>query len=225
MRSLLIKGSLIILIVLATGSGLTTAATSSEPGMFLYPIKQTTQRLAGALRSVMANLNTPQDRAGQQPGVGHDSPASNAERNATQVPASMETHGTDEATATPAPEDQAREDPGMTQTSYAGEATATRVLPQVQITDEITTTVRSDTSPSLDANATNNMSGSPDISQALSSGQDQHRDSSGGAQPDQSLNNNQPNSSTDHNQPDDHQKNGSSQDSGNDQHSQSRSND
>ncbi len=50
MRSLLAKSSVTILIVLALGSGLTLAATSSEPGMFLYPIKQTTQKLTGATR-------------------------------------------------------------------------------------------------------------------------------------------------------------------------------
>jgi hypothetical protein len=71
MRPLLVNGGIIILIIVAMGSGLMLAAASSEPGMFLYPIKQTTRKFTGAGGDTLivqpSIINVPQDGAGQKP--------------------------------------------------------------------------------------------------------------------------------------------------------------
>jgi hypothetical protein len=54
MRSLLVKCFILIFVVLSLGTGLTWASASSRPGMFLYPLKQTTQRAAQILKSIPA---------------------------------------------------------------------------------------------------------------------------------------------------------------------------
>jgi hypothetical protein len=52
MRPLLVKSSLIIAVVLAMTSGVTLASASSKPGMFLYPVKQMSQKATGIFSSV-----------------------------------------------------------------------------------------------------------------------------------------------------------------------------
>jgi hypothetical protein len=54
MRSLLIKASIITSLVLSLGSGITLASASSKPGMFLYPVKQTTQKAIGTFANIAA---------------------------------------------------------------------------------------------------------------------------------------------------------------------------
>jgi hypothetical protein len=54
MRSLLIKASIITSLVLSLGSGITLASASSKPGMFLYPVKQTTQKAIGTFTNITA---------------------------------------------------------------------------------------------------------------------------------------------------------------------------
>ena len=52
MRSLLAKSVITIFIVLSLGTSLAWASTSSRPGMFLYPVKQTTQKAAQVLKDI-----------------------------------------------------------------------------------------------------------------------------------------------------------------------------
>jgi hypothetical protein len=54
MRSLLIKASIITSLVLSLGSGITLASASSKPGMFLYPVKQMTQKAIGTFANIAA---------------------------------------------------------------------------------------------------------------------------------------------------------------------------
>jgi hypothetical protein len=54
MRSLLIKASIMTSLVLSLGSGITLASASSKPGMFLYPVKQTTQKAIGTFSNITA---------------------------------------------------------------------------------------------------------------------------------------------------------------------------
>jgi hypothetical protein len=54
MRSLLAKCFILMFVVLSLGTGLTWASTSSRPGMFLYPLKQTTQKAAQILKNIPA---------------------------------------------------------------------------------------------------------------------------------------------------------------------------
>jgi hypothetical protein len=107
MRALLVKSSMLILIILALGSGLTLAATSSKPGMFLYPIKQTTQKLTGAAASPMTpvtpRIELPQQGAGQPPSANVNPPSENIQEEVAQEPEITEPGQIDEATATPAP--------------------------------------------------------------------------------------------------------------------------
>jgi hypothetical protein len=147
MRSLLVKSSFIFIIVLVTGSGLTLAAASSEPGMFLYPIKQTTQRLAGALGGTHAAqapiVNTAQDGLEQPSSSGNDSPGQDgADDGPAQAPASAQTPGTGAATATPADERHERGTLESTPTPRADQATATRVPTRARTADEITAAVQ-----------------------------------------------------------------------------------
>ncbi len=51
MRSLLVRVSIAMFTVLLLGSGITMAAASSKPGMFLYPVKKMTQKATGAFQS------------------------------------------------------------------------------------------------------------------------------------------------------------------------------
>jgi hypothetical protein len=54
MRSLLAKCFILMFVVLSLGTSLTWASISSRPGMFLYPLKQTTQRAAQILKDIPA---------------------------------------------------------------------------------------------------------------------------------------------------------------------------
>ncbi len=158
MRSLLAKSSVTILIVLALGSGLTLAATSSEPGMFLYPIKQRTQKLTGATESPAKSL-TPVIEVPQ--GVTDHSPSSTVDLPAEDV------------------QEDAAEDPGVTGAGQAHEIIATPAPTPVRVVDEITVKPEPDANPGGGSETINNTSGPPAIGQ-LDSGYvgDSHDDDS-----------------------------------------------
>ncbi len=108
MRSLLVKSGIIIFIVLAVGSGLTLAAASSEPGMFLYPIKQTTQKFSGAnvdtTLSQPPMIDAPQDGPSQQPpAAGGSTSPQDIQEDVAQEPEIRETPDPDQAASTPVP--------------------------------------------------------------------------------------------------------------------------
>ena len=207
MRSLLLKSSLAILIILAAGSGLTLAAASSEPGMFLYPIKRTTQRWAGALGDVAAGqattIQSPATEPIPQPAVGDDAPAS-----APATPAPV--------TATPFGENQERQETEDTPTPQAVEAIVTPAPTPGQVTDEISVTLRAgnDLSSGVDApsNADGSQAGNPDDGQS--------HDRPDSAEDNPSPDNSQPESSSDHEEQGNDGSDSQSRDSGDDQHSQ-----
>ena len=158
MRSLLVKSGIIIFIVLALGSGLTLAAASSEPGMFLYPIKQTTQKFSGAggdtTLSQPPMIDAPQDGTGQQPSAaGGSTSPQDIQEDVAQEPELMETPEPDQS--------------------------ASNLVPTpVRATDEITVTVEPSEVPNADVpNAgmtiTGDVDNAPAIDQ-LSSGYDGH---------------------------------------------------
>jgi hypothetical protein len=216
MRFVLVKSILIFLIILATGSGLTLAAASSEPGMFFYPIKQTTQRLAGALGGTMATqapiINTPQDGPEQQPLSSNDSPGQDGVADgAAQQPASPETPGTGEATKTPADERHERGTLESTPTPRADQATATRVPTRARSVDEITTSVRAG------VDVLSITGSSPEGSQPGNQDENQSQSSPDSPHGDESLDHDQPDSNRDDDRPQDEGQSDPSQDSGGDQ--------
>jgi hypothetical protein len=216
MRSLLVKSSLIFIIVLVTGSGLTLAAASSEPGMFLYPIKQTTQRLAGALGGTHAAqapiVNTAQDGLEQPSSSGNDSPGQDgADDGPAQAPASAQTPGTGAATATPADERHERGTLESTPTPRADQATATRVPTRARSVDEITTSVRAG------VDVLSITGSSPEGSQPGNQDENQSQSSPDSPHGDESLDHDQPDSNRDDDRPQDEGQSDPSQDSGGDQ--------
>jgi hypothetical protein len=144
MRALLVRGSMLILIILALGSGLTLAATSSKPGMFLYPIKKTTQKFTGAPVNPATSLTPmnelPQEGAGQPPSANVNLPSEVIQGEVAQDPENTEPGRSDEATATPAPT-------------------------PVRIVDEIAVTANPGEVPSVDPVILDNLSSSPAIDQ------------------------------------------------------------
>jgi hypothetical protein len=108
MRSLLVASGIIIFFVLAMGSGLTLAAASSEPGMFLYPIKQTTQKFTGANGDTTVSqppiIDVPQDDVSQQsPAAGGSTSPQDIQEEVAQEPEITETPDPDQAASTPVP--------------------------------------------------------------------------------------------------------------------------
>lgn len=103
MRSLLIKSSIIVSIILAMGSGLTLASASSEPGMFLYPIKQRTQMITTTFGSdVTSEIPAPSDIP--QVNVTSDlDPTDDIQSDVNQEGTNPETPHQDEETANPTP--------------------------------------------------------------------------------------------------------------------------
>jgi hypothetical protein len=151
MRSLLAKSSILILIILALGSGLTLAAIPSKPGMFLYPIKQTTQRFTGdtdrSVTSLTPVIEVPQDDPSQQPSVNIDARFEQIQADAT-------------------------EEPGITEPRQANEPTATPAPTLVRIVDEITVTTKPEEVSRADSDSTaDNIHSSAAMSQ-LGSGHD-----------------------------------------------------
>ena len=142
MRSLLVKSSITLFILLALGSGLTLAATSSEPGMFLYPIKQTTQKFTGAaggpVTSLTPVIEAPQQSEDQSPAANVDTPAEEIEADAAQESDRIEPAQASEASATPVPT-------------------------PVRIVDEITATVEPEQVPGAGADSIDTMHSSPAI--------------------------------------------------------------
>jgi hypothetical protein len=156
MRALLVKSSTLVLIILAMGSGLTLAATSSKPGMFLYPLKQATQKFTGATggpaTSLTPVIELPQESGGQPPAANVDPPSEDIQRAA-------------------APE------PEITQPGQIAEATATPATTPARVVDEIAVTAKPGQVPSGALVIPDNLSGSPAIEQ-LGSGSvdDSHKD-------------------------------------------------
>jgi hypothetical protein len=88
MRTLLVKSSVIGIIALVMGSGLTLASASSKPGMFLYPLKQTTQKVTSAFTNGPNNV-TPviivtQNAGPEEPELTSDDPSGDNEDNAAR---------------------------------------------------------------------------------------------------------------------------------------------
>jgi len=139
MRSLLAKSSITVLIMLALGSGLTLAATSSEPGMFLYPIKQTTQKFSGATgnpaKSLTPVIEVPHDDTSQPP-----SPDADAQVDVVQ-------------------------EPEMPDTVQANATTTTPVPTLVRIVDEITLTTEPATAPDGGSVSIDDAPGPPAVDQ------------------------------------------------------------
>jgi hypothetical protein len=225
MRFVLAKGILIFLIILVTGSGLTLAAASSEPGMFLYPIKQTTQRLAGALGGTYATqapiISTTQDGLERPPLSGNDGPGQDgANEGAVQAPVSPETPGTGEATTPSADEGHERGTQASTPAPHADQATATRVPTRARTADEITAAVQAG------GGVLNIAGNSPEGIQPGNQDENQSQPSPDSSQDNQSPDNPHGDESPDHDQPDsnpdddrshDEGQSDPSQDSGDDQ--------
>ena len=153
MRSSLVKSGIIVFIVLAVGSGLTLAAASSEPGMFLYPIKQRTQRFSGAggdtTLSQPPMIPVPQDGPSQQPSAAGGSTSPQDIR-----------------------EDMAQE-PEIVETAVPDQAASTPVPTPIRVTDEITVTAGPSEVPAADIAITGDVDNAPAINE-LSSGYDGH---------------------------------------------------
>lgn len=138
MRSLLLKSGVIGIIALVMGSGLTLASASSKPGMFLYPLKQTTQKVTGAFTNGPGNV-TPiiivtQDAAQQKNELANDDPSGDNEDNTaeqTSFPAPTQDH---ESTPAFTP---ATKEPVATQASPTKEATAALAPMPARAVDEI----------------------------------------------------------------------------------------
>lgn len=153
MRSLLAKSSITIFIMLALGSGLTVAATSSKPGMFLYPIKQTTQKFTGATGSPAKSLTpvvgAPQEgplQEGALPGEDQQPPANvDSPSEATQV--------------------DGAEVPEVTDAGQANETIATPAPTPVRVVDEITVNTGPDAVPGGGSQTIDNASGPAAIEQ------------------------------------------------------------
>jgi hypothetical protein len=109
MRSLLIKASIVTSLVLSLGSGITLASASSKPGMFLYPVKQTTQKAIGTFTNITAveiPIAVPsQTPEVQEVAVPQNSSVKDIRPDAAQVPADIEgteeTQGDETADTTP----------------------------------------------------------------------------------------------------------------------------
>jgi hypothetical protein len=195
--------------------------------MFLYPIKQTTQRLAGALGGTHAMqapiINTTQDGLEQPPLSGNDSSGQDgADDGAVQAPASAETPGTGEATATPTDKRHERGTLESTPTPHPDQATATRVPTPARTADEITAAVQAGGDvPNITASSPEgSQPGNQDESQSHAS-PDSPQDNQSPDNPhgDESPDHDQPDSSPDHDRPHDERQSDPSQDSsGNQQH-------
>jgi hypothetical protein len=100
MRSLLIKASIITSLVLSLGSGITLASASSKPGMFLYPVKQTTQKAIGTFTNITAveiPIAVPsQTPDTQEPVVPEDSAVKEIQPATTQEPTDTESISLDD---------------------------------------------------------------------------------------------------------------------------------
>jgi hypothetical protein len=151
MRSLLTKSSITILTLLALGSSLTLASASSKPGMFLYPLKQTTQRFGSAAGGPAQPLppatEASKQGVSQQPSATPDTASQEIQGDASQEPDVGGPGRMDEATATPAP-------------------TSARVV------DEITVSVEQVEVPSADPNKIGTMSSPQAFVQLESSSHD-----------------------------------------------------
>jgi hypothetical protein len=144
MRSLLIKASIITSLVLSLGSGITLASASSKPGMFLYPVKQTTQKAIGTFANITAveipiavPSQTPDTQA---PVVPENSAVKEIQPGTTQEPTDTESISLDDAQeneaansasrtpVAPSPTPQMMDDsPGMSE-SGAGQHSVTDVI-------------------------------------------------------------------------------------------------
>lgn len=158
MRSLLAKSSITILIALALGSGLSLAATTSEPGMFLYPIKQTTQKLTGATRSPAESLTpviqVPQGGPGHLPSANIDIPSGEIQVDGA-------------------------EEPEVIDAGQANEIIATPVPTPVRVVDEITANTGPDAAPGGGSESIDNASGPSAIEQLGSGHVDDGRNDEG----------------------------------------------
>ena len=144
MRSLLIKSSIVMSVVLALSSGVTMASAPSKPGMFLYPVKQITQKATGTLGNVTA-LEVPTTDARPQPAVTASGLAGDLTQEPTVSPHVDQATAT--ATATPAP----------TTVQAVDEITAT-----AESGDEITPTVEPGDNPDTDVGEVNSVTPTPD---------------------------------------------------------------
>lgn len=144
MRSLLAKSGVTLLVVLALGSGLTLAATTSEPGMFLYPIKQTTQKLTGAtgrpVKSLTPVIEVPQGDP--------DQPS----------PGAVDLPGADI-------QEDVAEGPDVTDSGQAMETIASPAPTPVRVVDEITVNMEPEAATVAGPESVDNASGPPAIEQ------------------------------------------------------------
>lgn len=158
MRSWLAKSGVTLLVVLALGSGLTLAATTSEPGMFLYPIKQTTQKLTRATgrpaQSLTPVIEIPQDGPDKPSPSGVDLPAADVQ------------------------EDVA-EGPDVTDSGQAMETIASPEPTPVRVVDEITVNVEPEAATVAGPESVDDASGPPAIEQLGSGAVDDGRNDDG----------------------------------------------
>lgn len=154
MRSLLIKSGITMFIILALGSSLTLASSSSEPGMFLYPIKRTTQKFTGATGGPVAPtkpvIELPQESTSQQPSDNVDTAFEDVQGDLAEEPDITEPRQGNKAATTP-----------------------------VRIVDEITATVEPGVVPNEGSEVIENMSSSPVVDQLSSGYADDSRNNDG----------------------------------------------
>ena len=101
MRSLFAKSLITVFVMLSLGTSLAWASTSSRPGMFLYPLKKTTQKAAQILKDIPA-VEIRLTAATPPPVATHDDQADDPTPEPTSTTAATAT-STSTATATLVP--------------------------------------------------------------------------------------------------------------------------
>jgi hypothetical protein len=166
MRSLLVKSGVIAILALVMGSGLTLASAPSKPGMFLYPVKQTAQKITGAFTN-NPGTTTPiiivtQDAVQEKPDLIYDDPSSDNEDDATEQPDLAAPPQAQEPTvAVPS----ATKGPVAAQVPPSEEATVAPAVAPARAVDEINLITQPGGSPGADAGGTYSNSGVSDNGQ------------------------------------------------------------
>jgi hypothetical protein len=207
MRSLLIKASILTSLVLSLGSGITLASASSKPGMFLYPVKQATQKAIGTFANIAAveiPIAVPsQTPDTQEPVVPENSSVKEIRPDTTQEPSDIEsislddTQGNEAANSTsrtpvaPSQTPQMMDDPPGMSESGEGQHSATDMIDPSALTSGQNSSDPSgnQTADSPDNNSQDNGSpggNNPDNSQDNSNSHDNSPDN---ANPDNSQDN------------------------------------
>jgi hypothetical protein len=166
MRSLLVKSGVIAILALVMGSGLTLASAPSKPGMFLYPVKQTAQKITGAFTNG-PGTTTPiiivtQDAVQGKSDLSHDDPSADNEDDTTEQPDLAAPPQTQEPTvAVPS----ATKGPAAAPVPPKEEATTAPDSAPARAVDEINLIAQPGGSPSANAGEFHGPSSAPDNGQ------------------------------------------------------------